>query len=230
MVQVGLVSTNPQGILDQDYVRYCTVKLPDKAEHFKCTGIVPTLDSTYGVAKSDVLVADGLRDALRRGFLQLESEKSSSATQEPEKTGLRDIVDPSMYPLIFGHSLVVDDAVFGVADAIDKWAGTGETIPGHLYTDEAGDEDEKVYWSKTYQWLPANVKFADDGRVCFTSYINNLHLNKHRHMYETIEKLVQLPLLPLWDQCVARHIFSLHSICLHGAGRRDRRIRAYSVE
>ncbi|KAK4451303.1 hypothetical protein QBC34DRAFT_436837 [Podospora aff. communis PSN243] len=219
----------PPGILDEDCVKWCTAELRAKAEHFKKTGVVPTLDSTFGVAKSDVLVPDGVQHSLRHGFLRVEAERASSGNMDGYETaGVRDIVDPSMYPLIFGHSRVVQDAPVGVADAIDKWAGTGEAIPGHLFTEwdkvNIGDEDDKAYWSKTYQWLPSNIKFTDAG-VRFTSYINNLHPTKHGRMYETLEKLVDLA-LPLWDQCVARELSSLYHIDLHGAGRKERRIPA----
>ncbi|KAK1751543.1 hypothetical protein QBC47DRAFT_454790 [Echria macrotheca] len=213
---VGVVE--PPGILDQDVVKWCTAELRDKAKYFERTGIVPTLDSTFVVAKSD-------------GFFRLEADRCSSGIGQFASAGLREIVDPSMYPLVFGHSRVVRDAAVGVADAIDKRAGTGEAIPGHSYAESptsSREDRDTLYWSKTYQWLPSNMKFTDDGRLRFTSYINNLHPTKHSRMYESLEELVWLA-LPLWDQCVARQIFLPYHTTMHGAGRCERRIYPYSV-
>jgi hypothetical protein len=105
-----------------------------------------------------------------------------------------------MYPLVYGRSLFIPEEVVGVEDAIDKWAGKGEVIPRRPeWGEEGGGEKLRLealkvpdsYWSTTYQWLPANVKFTADGDVQFTSYINNLHPNKYRDVYRTIEKLIK---------------------------------------
>jgi hypothetical protein len=91
----------------------------------------------------------------------------------------------------------------GVEDAVNVWAGKGTIIPKKLpdtYGTSGGTPDE--HWSDTYQWLPANVAFEQDGSVKFTSYINNIHPIKHRDIYDTIERLVENS-LPLWDQCLA---------------------------
>ena len=63
-------------------------------------------------------------------------------------------------------------------------------------TEESPGDD--VYWSRNYQWLPANLAFQDDGTVRFTSYINNLHPNKHPEIYRLVEKLIDKA-IPAWD-------------------------------
>jgi hypothetical protein len=117
---------------------------------------------------------------------------------------VQDLVHPSMYPLVYGRSKVLQEEVVGVSCAIDKWAGKGKVIEDN----NTPSEDEIAYsrippehWSNTYQWLPANVAFQKDGTVKFTSYINNLHPIKYSQIYGTIEELIETS-LPLWEQCL----------------------------
>lgn len=125
---------------------------------------------------------------------------------------VQDLVHPSMHPLVYGETRVLEDELVGVTDAIEKWAGKGEIIGP---PDVSNDFDQiparswardylfvpPSLWSETYQWLPSNVKFQDDGSVKFTSYINNLHPVKHSEIYKTLEILVAKA-IPMWDQCL----------------------------
>ncbi|KAL5610871.1 hypothetical protein FOBRF1_006988 [Fusarium oxysporum] len=56
-------------------------------------------------------------------------------------------------------------------------------------------------WSNTYQWLPANVAFRDDGSAKLTSYVNNLHPTKFPEIYETLERVIDKA-ISAWDQCL----------------------------
>ncbi len=94
-----------------------------------------------------------------------------------------------------------------MTDAADKWAGKGEILPKdtapvseEVLSRSNGDDDRipNEYWSNTYQWLPANLAFQDDGTVKFTSYINNLNPKKHPEIYRAIEKLIDIS-IPAWD-------------------------------
>jgi hypothetical protein len=92
------------------------------------------------------------------------------------------------------------------------WAGKGTMIPKDDETTAKKREQNanncnselvtRSFWSDTYQWLPANLAFQQDGHVKFTSYINNLHPDKYADIYKTIEKLVETS-VPMWDQCLA---------------------------
>lgn len=122
-----------------------------------------------------------------------------------------DLVHPSMYPLVYGRSRVLKEELVGVSDAIEKWAGKGEIIPKDDW--EWNEERDRFrynvgsgevppqFWSDTYQWLPANVVFQENGAIKFTSYINNLHPTKYPDIYRTIEELIETT-LPIWDQCL----------------------------
>lgn len=90
-----------------------------------------------------------------------------------------------------------------MADAVDRWSGKGEPVQPLL---EGDDEDETViyrnFWSETYQWLPANLAFQENGSVRFTSYINNLHPQKHAGTYQLLEKLIET-VIPAWESVLS---------------------------
>ncbi|KAK4103558.1 hypothetical protein N658DRAFT_505238 [Parathielavia hyrcaniae] len=226
----------PQPILNKESVDYCIKELRHKAKHFERTGITPTLDATFSVAKSDTLVPRELHVALREAFAQLQADQASNPDWHPNTNEtVQDLVHPSMYPLVYGRSRFLPDEIAGVEDAVDKWAGRGDVIPRRPEWGEepargiprawarpteegstgvGGSRIHKSYWSTVYQWLPANVKFTSDGGVRFTSYINNLHPTKYPHIYTALEKLVETA-LPMWDQCLVR----LNGWRKHGPGR-----------
>jgi hypothetical protein len=210
----------------------CIKELRDKAKYFEQTSIIPTLDACASVAKSDSLVTDELRKALRDAFDKLKADQRA-LTDWHSNSGdrVQDLVHPSMYPLVYGRTRAFREDCVGVGDAIKRWAGKGTVIP----TDDWKRDPVKdrfrynmgegaippEYWSETYQWLPANVAFQDDGSVKFTSYINNLHPVKYPDIYRTIEKLVQIS-IPMWDQCI---------VTINGTGRTDTRLgRPYNAE
>ncbi|KAL2256160.1 hypothetical protein VTK26DRAFT_2091 [Humicola hyalothermophila] len=222
----------PENILSGECVDYCILELRQKAKYFERTGVVPTLDATFSIAKSGVLVPHDLHLALREAFARLQADQTSGPDWHPNTNEtVQDLVHPSLYPLVYGRSRFLPQEVVGVEDAVDKWAGKGDVIPKYPDTGPppgrfdrgntrvGGLGIDKSFWSDTYQWLPANVKFLKDGGVKFTSYINNLHPTKYRDIYSTIEKLVEKA-LPMWDQCLAQY----HRGRLLGPGRHTPRI------
>lgn len=176
------------------------------------TGLIPTLDSCASVVKADNLVPLSLDTSLRKAFNALREEQSAAPDWHPNSNDMvQDLVHPSMYPLVYGRSRVIADEVVGVQDAIKKWAGKGDIAIIDNWDDEPGTNQKGLHfsfsapsqcWSDTYQWLPANVAFQDDGTVKFTSYINNLHPEKFPDIYRAVEKLIETA-LPAWDQCLA---------------------------
>ncbi|KAF4448770.1 hypothetical protein FALBO_16757, partial [Fusarium albosuccineum] len=199
----------PQKLLDEACLDYCIQELRVKAEFFKNSGLVPTLDATASVTKSDTIIGDDLRKELCAAFEKLKDEQEPVPDWHPgSNERVQDLVHPSMYPLVYGRTRVIRDEVVGIDDAISTWAGKGDVIARSTETDDdpkfpSGKSVDPPYWSADFQWLPSNVKFQDDGSVRFTSYINNLHPTKHRDIYHTIEKLVQKA-IPAWDLCLAQ--------------------------
>ncbi|EEU41574.1 uncharacterized protein NECHADRAFT_54318 [Fusarium vanettenii 77-13-4] len=212
-------------ILDRGCLEYCIKELRAKAEFFLKSDLIPTLDASSTVVKSDSLIDNSLHDSLRAAFVKLIEEQKHNPDWHPLTKGkVLDLVHPSLYPLVYGRTRVFEDEVVGVEDAIDKWAGKGEVIPEqgpdeqdpeewrHWWetdrtsnTDTGGSHVSSYFWSTKYQWLPSNVELREDGSVKFTSYINNLHPVKHRDVYGTIEKLVEKA-LPAWDFCLKLHL------------------------
>jgi Protein of unknown function (DUF4246) len=177
------------------------------------------------VAKSDKLVAPDLHEQLRNAFETLQKDQATSPDWHPNSNDMvQDLVHPSMYPLVYGRSKVLKTESVGVKEAINIWSGKGDVIEkdgwlpdhnGRRIRYRVGDGIPDDYWSDTYQWLPANVAFQDDGSVKFTSYINNLHPVKYSAIYHAIEKLIATS-LSTWDQCLSLHE---DSRTREGAGR-----------
>ncbi|KAI0858284.1 hypothetical protein F4860DRAFT_517014 [Xylaria cubensis] len=190
------------GIMTDKAFDYCIRELQGKARFFAETRIIPTLDAiAVAIAKSDCLIPPAVTNALRNAFERLKKDQQGFPDWHPgtdEK--VLNLVNPSMYPLVFKSTKCLPKEVVGVADAVAKWAGKGTVIDNK----DTNDDDGMVpleFWSEDYQWLPSNVVMRDDGSVKFTSYINNLHPTKYPEVYSAIEKLVENA-LPMWDQCL----------------------------
>lgn len=194
------------------------------------TGIIPTLEASAAIAKSDVLVAVSLRAELQEAFNKLKLDQRSKPNWHPKSNEqVLDLVHPSMYPLVYGRTRVLQDEVVGVTDAIHRWAGKGEPIAKDMSNpsrDYFGNTSLDSFWSNTYQWLPANVKFMEDGTVKFASYINSLHPQKYPQIYRTIEKLIEAT-LPTWDQCLSLRLKDGRK---NGAGRTGSRFPLQDVK
>ncbi|KAJ5889001.1 hypothetical protein N7495_009042 [Penicillium taxi] len=220
-----------EGIITTKTFDCCIQELRSKAKYYEMTGLIPTLDACASVVKSDKLVSPELHEALRQAFRMIKDDQKSDPDWHPTTNGMvQDLVHPSMYPLVYGRSKVFKEEVVGVDDAIEKWAGKGEVIPKDDWKyDPTRDrfrygvgsgEVPPEFWSDTYQWLPANVAFQDDGTVKFTSYINNLHPQSYPQVYHAIENLIKTS-LPAWDQCL---VFAERWRRGVGAGRTEPRI------
>lgn len=199
--------------------------------------MIPTIDASATVVKSDVLVKTDLRDALKEAFDKLQNDQKDEPDWHPNSGDMvQDLIHPSMYPLVYGRSRVLKDEVVTVTDAVEKWAGKGEIISeveDSVQEDEYSVQEDGFvlwqrpaasqgsldiptnYWSTSYQWLPSNVSFLDDGTVKLTSYINNLHPRRYPDIYATVEKLIETA-IPAWDQCLVE--YRLHE--RYGPGRK----------
>lgn len=105
--------------------------------------------------------------------------------------------------MIYGRTRVLPDRIIGLDDSIESM-GLGSIIPApnddqiKMFT---GNRRRKVgipIFSKNFQWLPCDVEFTDDG-CKIVSYINNLHPEKHKGLYEVIEKIISKT-IPLWNE------------------------------
>ena len=207
----NIVKPKFQRILTERAFDYCIDELKAKAAHFKQTGLVLTMNSNQNMmVKSDTAVSGELRRELQAAFEKLSRDQAADPDYNPDTAYIvQDMVHPSMYPFVYGKSIFIQDEVVGVQDAIEKWAGKGEVSKDSPYAEPEQDPDatrgqdnlqhvQDRYWSKKYQWLPANLAFNDDGTVRFTSYINNLHPKRYPEIYRAIEKLIDV-VIPAWE-------------------------------
>lgn len=217
-------------ILNDAAIEYCIQELREKAEYFRKTRIIPTLDATYSIAKSDTIVPKEVHSALREAFHRLKAEQGCNPDWHPNTNDtVQDLVHPSLYPLVYGKSRFIEGEVVGIEDAL-SWAGEGDIISPppselakrHMDYGIGGGSIDPSYWSTKYQWLPANLAFTPDGGVKFTSYISNLHPIHHRDIYTTLESLISTSAIPMWDQCLA--LYHGHNM-LSGPGRRTPRLK-----
>ena len=169
--------------------------------------MIETLDLDAAVVKSDTAVSPDLKAALRAAAAPLEDIPERLKDWHPGSNGkVLDLVHPSLFPLLYGRSRILSSGVVELQDCVN-YIGKGEitTTPDDsqvkLYGSEStydgwGDTDPK-FWSKAFQWLPCDVKFAGND-VKITSYINNLHPTLHTELYSVIESFIAKS-IPLWD-------------------------------
>ncbi|BGP33139.1 hypothetical protein JCM10296v2_004928 [Rhodotorula toruloides] len=124
-----------------------------------------------GIYESDTLVSADLRDALLAGVAEL--EKNPPYGEPDRHPGLNeqvlDLVHPSLFPLRYGKMLVYD---------VDEAGLVSSTL---FRAPEARTADHSC--SEKYPWLPADSEVDGVGKVHMSSYVNNVHPEKHKSLY-----------------------------------------------
>lgn len=97
-----------------------------------------------------------------------------------------DLVHPSLFPLVYGHSRILPRSAVGIQDCLEA-CGRGEIIP--IPSDEEvkdprrlatryrfmDDGNNPKAWSKKYQWLPSEFQIPPDGDdVRYVAYLTGL--------------------------------------------------------
>ncbi|RTE80518.1 hypothetical protein BHE90_004974 [Fusarium euwallaceae] len=107
----------------------CLAELAKKANLFEETGMVPVMDYAAYVIKSDTLLTQTLKDELKVAVEPLESFQRSQKDWQPDTDGkVLNVVDPSLYPLLYGTSKILPDQHVPLDGCID-YCGMGEVIP-----------------------------------------------------------------------------------------------------
>ncbi|KAF5680034.1 hypothetical protein FHETE_577 [Fusarium heterosporum] len=188
---------------------YCIEELRGKAAYFVKSGLIPTLDGPQDtVIKSDSFIDETLHRDLNKACSDLRQEQQDDIDWHPRSNDMvQDLIHPSMYHFVYDRSSFIQEEVVGVYNAMD-FIGQGEPVKAVIETDtplsrlSSNFRDVNLeYWSRKYQWLPANVGFRNDGSAKFTSYVNNLHPAKFPHIYKTLERAIDRA-IPAWDQCL----------------------------
>ncbi|KAL8888570.1 MAG: hypothetical protein Q9215_004019 [Flavoplaca cf. flavocitrina] len=167
-----------------------------KAELFKHFNCIEALD---GVWKSDSLISMELGKALEKAVRLLEEVPEIEKDWHPGSNGqVLDLVHPSIYPLLYGQSRILDSETYNVQDCT-LWIGKGSIL--QLPEAVCGPE-----WSRYYQWLPTEFEIPwNSVYVRVKSYINNLHPRYHSDLYSIISQVVSKA-IPLWDRALSRVI------------------------
>ena len=189
---------------------WCIAELRYKAKSFKKTGAVTVYNGD--VVKSDFAIPETLKQSLIDAARNLENIAEVYKDYHPGSDGkVLDLVHPSLFPLIYGQTRVLEDSLIGLNDCIES-CGKGIVAPVRPdeETELGGDviptggyrrwNEPPPPYSKIFQWLPCEVDISgdDEDKVKITSYINNLHPQKHQDLYSIIEKVINR-VLPLWN-------------------------------
>lgn len=183
---------------------------------YEKTGLLPVLDYSAAVLKSDKILTDRLRNELVAVVAQLENVPEDEKDWHPgSNQQVLDLVHPSLWPLVYGRSRIVVEKRINLEESL-KMCGTGKVIPVPLPSEREGSGDlqgfesdyhtvelpahaQHIYLSQHFQWLPCDVTLdVASGKAKIDSYINNLHPVKHAALYPVIEQLIEKS-LPAWD-------------------------------
>jgi Protein of unknown function (DUF4246) len=145
-----------------------------KAGIFKATGAVSIYNGD--VVKSDSAIPRHLKEALRTAVRPLEDVPKAHVDYHPGSNGtVIDLVHPSLFPLIYGRSRVLEDSTIGLEDCL-KMVGKGKVIPvppaEQTHTHEPRRRHGVFYrghispeYSGNFQWLPCQVDISRDEGV-----------------------------------------------------------------
>jgi len=122
---------------------------------------------TGHVVKSDSVVPESLKLELQAAVTELEDVPDKHKDWHPGSNGkVLDLVHPSLYPLVFGRTRVLETGKTSLEDCISR-CGEGQTtqIPPEKET-LAGDDmpsyDFCNPYSRNFQWLPCNVDISGE--------------------------------------------------------------------
>ncbi|TIA06158.1 hypothetical protein D6C83_08728 [Aureobasidium pullulans] len=185
---------------------WCLAELQDKALYFEQTGNIVVFNTGAGIVKSDA-VAEMIQTELRDAAKLLEADEKA-----PRQQVVLNIVDPSLFPLVYGRTRVLMDLgrCLNVRLAISALG----TFAGIHYGRRRLPREQRTPTMKDVDFI--NNSGTD---VRITSYVNNLHPIRSRALYGTIEKLISQSIEP-WNQILIKQ----------NRGRTPIRIRTYGVK
>ncbi|KAG5652503.1 hypothetical protein H0H81_004816 [Sphagnurus paluster] len=190
--------------ITEKMVDWCIAELQHKAKDFEETWSISVYDGD--VVKSDQIVPESLKQALKAAAAPLEQVPAREQDWRPGYHGtVLDLVHPSLFPLIYGHSKILPDSSVGLDDCISR-SGEGQIIPVPFEENtpprRALEYETEYQYSYSFQWLPCNVEFdGNEGAVKIVSYSNKLHPKRHRDLYAVLEKLIERA-IPLWNRAL----------------------------
>jgi hypothetical protein len=141
--------------ITEKMIDWCIAELRHKAKLFEQTGFVSVYDAD--IVKSDTAIPFPLKQRLQNAVKILEEIPDNLKDWHPRSDDkVLDLVHPSLFPLIYGRSRVLEDGVVDLEDC-SKQIGQGITIP------EPQKEQDDPAYSRRFQWLPCDVELHANG-------------------------------------------------------------------
>lgn len=148
--------------------RQCVQEVKDDAIYFCQTELIPALD--HGIYNSDTLLSPSLKCSLQASLRRLNwtSRRDKSLYSAGRETS---VVDPYLYPLVFGETKIFNCPFHDRDDCITKCGQGSSGISWSPHNREDGslnggerscgstDYMFRNAWSVRYQWLPCDVNF-----------------------------------------------------------------------
>jgi hypothetical protein len=185
---------------------WCLQELQEKARQFNQDGHLVVLNTSSGVCKSDMAVSSDLKSRLSKSVDLF----SHQAIRQKSESVVVNLVDPSLFPLVYGRTKILDR---GQSCGMDEYSWSSCSREGPLVSElpqlAKGDSvwpGGPYIWSSKFQWLPCEVDFtgppgSTDVRI--SSYINNLHPT-NREMYSAIEAVISSS-IKQWNEILVRN-------------------------
>ncbi|KZT21383.1 hypothetical protein NEOLEDRAFT_1150707 [Neolentinus lepideus HHB14362 ss-1] len=147
------------------------------------------------VYQSCKLIPAELREALIRGAAALETVPEAEKDWHPRSNRqVLDLVHPSLYCFRIGKSLAKNPETGSLhAPLIEQYIQQREDLKRFSY----GWKPNSL--SIQHQWLPTDFSVSETGSVASLSYINNLHPDDHKSLYQTISAVIER-FVPLWER------------------------------
>ena len=152
--------------LTEKMFEYCITELRYKTILFAKTGAVTAYDGD--VVKSDTIVPEGLRLALKDAAAPLENVPAAQRDWHPGSDDtVLDLVHPSLFPVIYGTTRILKDSTVGLEDCVAQ-CGSGTVLGVPLENEAlvAGNKQPYVMedpYGRKFQWLPCDVEFTSNG-------------------------------------------------------------------
>lgn len=139
----------------------------------------PNIDVWYSDSAIDSETKQGIKD------LAFELEKGAIDWHPGSNEMVRDLIHPSLFPIVFGRTKKKKEN--GDYEVIAKPKAVGEMVFGQPFDGEA----VPITVDSDFQWLPSLY----DLKTCqFNSYINNLHPEYYKKYYPIIGKVLECAL------------------------------------
>lgn len=154
-----------------------------------------------------MIVSTELAGSLRECVRVLEDVPEHAKDWHPgSDEKVLDLLHPSLFPLVYGTSKALSSGIVPLYGC-EQFIGKGDTVDAlkeqdREYVMKKSFQDTTLKAWGSFQWLPSEIHFSEDGSCQITSYVNNLAPNVHKNMYGVLAQFVTVS-IPLWNECLS---------------------------